>query len=561
MVEGPGRGRVRRKGRAAGMVLCALMLLSAACGGEGSDGDANGDGDGESVFVDLATLSTDDNLTSYDPGLVFTLDEAQVTTALYDGLTDFDYTDVENPELKPQVAESVESNEDATEWTFTIKDDQVFSNGDPVLPSSFKFAWERNGSADLASAYGYFITYVEGGEALLEGESSTLESVVADDEAMTLTVTLAAPLADFDALVSHPFFGPLPQALVEELEDTTEWGRETMIGNGPFKMERPADDQEVVLVPNERWGGNVMGDTETGVDRLIFRISADQDSAYAAFEAGEGDNATIPAGRYAEATSRYPNTVGSPLLGSYYFGFGWDDEQVGGPENVKLRQAISLAIDRDAINQNVYEGSRALPTGVTPAGIPGFEDGVCDYCDFDPERAADLYDEWVGEGNSLDGPLVVNFNSGAGHEDVVAIMQQNLEEALGIEVGLDPVSESYFERMGEGDCVVCRLSWFADYPAYRSFMNDLFSSAAIGGNNSSSFSDPAFDELIDRASAEPDDDARSELYREAEDLLVNTQTAIIPVNWYTGDQVYSEGVTGYGQPPLGIIAWERIRKG
>jgi oligopeptide transport system substrate-binding protein len=155
------------------------------------------------TLIDGAQLQAD-NLTSYDPGQVQTLDESQVTTAIYDGLTEFDFTDKTNPVLKAQVAEKWESNADATQFTFTVKKGQTFSNGDPVLPSSFKYAWVRNGQADFASPYGYLINYVKGGADLQKGTVTNLDSaIVADDTAMTLKVTLEAPQADFPAIVSH----------------------------------------------------------------------------------------------------------------------------------------------------------------------------------------------------------------------------------------------------------------------------------------------------------------------------------------------------------------------
>jgi oligopeptide transport system substrate-binding protein len=509
------------------------------------------------TLIDGAQLVDPTSLTSYDPGQVQTLDESQVTTAIYDGLTEFDYTDPTNPELKGQVAESWEPNADASEFTFTIKPGQVFSNGDPVLPSSFRYAWNRNGLAEFASSYGYLIDYVKGGAALQDGTSTDLgDAVVADDTAMTLKVTLETPQADFPSIVSHPFFGPLPEKVVSQLADQTEWNKMIMIGNGPFKMEAPANEQEVVLVRNDSWAGDVLGNTRAKLDKIIFKISADQSSAYTDFEAGNLDTATIPSGQYADAMAKYGNTVDSPQLASYYFQFGWTIPELAGEKNVKLRQAMSLAIDREEINQKVYEGVRPTATGIAPPGVPGYKEGLCEYCSYDLDQAKSLLEEWKAAGNTLT-PVTIDFNSGQGHEDVVAIVQENLK-ALGIETTTNPISSQYFKTMADGGCHFCRTGWVGDYPTYGNFSFDLFSTASVGGNNTGSFSDPAYDAILAQAQAEVDDTKRGELYQQAELYLLNTVTAAVPINTYVGDQVYADNVLGYVQPPLSIIQWQIV---
>ena len=252
------------------------------CGSLEYDADAPSGG----TFTDYAYLSDSGTNTSFDPGVVQTLSESQITTALFDGLTDFDFTEKCAPELKGAVAEKWEANDDATEFTFTIKDDQVFSDGSEVLPSNFKAAWERAGSQELASPYGYLVTYIEGGAELQDGSATELTGVVADDDAMTLTVTLSAPNADFPSIVSHPFFSPANTADLEKIGNTTGWGTKGLtIGNGPFILDT-ANDQEVVLTPNDEWGGNVYGDTEVKLDKLVFKQTIDVETAFQAFEAG-----------------------------------------------------------------------------------------------------------------------------------------------------------------------------------------------------------------------------------------------------------------------------------
>jgi ABC-type oligopeptide transport system substrate-binding subunit len=536
--------------------IAAVLVLSLAAAGCSTKKESAATG-GE--FIDGAQLQAD-NLTSFDPGLVQTLDESQITSAIYDGLTDFDFSDKENPKLKSLVAEKYESNSDATQWTFTIKKGQEFSNGDPVLPSSFKFAWERNGRASFASPYGYLIDYVKGG-ADLQKEGSTLTSldaIVADDSAMTLKVTLDKPNADFAAIVSHPFFGPLPEKLVKAHMD--DWGKTAMVGNGPFKMDAPANETEIKLSRNDKWNGNVLGDKKAKLDKLTFKIEKDPSGSYTDFESGGVMSATIPSGKYAQAQKDHPNTVKSGTLGSYHFDFGFKDNPQLSDEvrdNSKLRKAISMAIDREQINKKVYEDTRRMPTGIVMPGIPGFKKDLCKYCKFDLEGAKKMLEEWKAGGGTLTGPITLNFNTGASHEDVVAIIQENLR-AIGIDSKTDPVSQKYFGTMAKGACKFCRSGWYADYPTYANFMMDLFSTTALGGNNMGSFSDPKFDGFLDKATAETDEAKRFELYQQAEDYLLNEKMAAVPLNWYGGDQVYSDKVVGYDQPPLGIILWERV---
>jgi ABC-type transport system substrate-binding protein len=482
--------------------------------------------------------------------------------ALYDGLTEIDSSDPENPEIVPQVAESFESNEDATVWTFTIRDGLSFSDATPVLPSSFARAWERASDPEFAGDYSYLFSFIEGGQEKLDGTADSLAGVEADDEEMTLTVTLSAPYSNFDAVAGFQLFFPMPEA-VDELEDQNEWENGLMIGNGPFMLEAPRTDEEIVLVPNPEWDGTVYDESlelpeSPYLERIVFRVSGDVDTAYNAFEAGEGMTANIPPGRVQEADENYPTTLDVSILGSYHFDLNVEHPVIGGPENVLLRQAISQAIDREEINEAVYEGSRTTSTGVTPRGIPGFEEGLCEYCSYDPEAAQAAYEEWQAAGNELTEPIPIQFNVDQGHEPVVSIVVDNLD-AIGIPAepdGLD--SETYFTQLAEGACVMCRAGWFADYPTYDNFMYDLFHTDAIGGNNYSNMSNEEFDSLVDEAKATTDPDEQADLMTQAEQILLNEEIGVVPINWYLGDYVYNEDLVGFTQTSFGLITWEKI---
>ena len=531
-------------------------LTGTDCGQLEFDADATKGG----TFVDYADMSDSGTNTSFDPGAVQTLNEFQITQAIFDSLTDFDFTEKCKPELKGDLAESWEVNDDATQYTFTLKKGIKYSNGTEVKASDFKKAWERAGSAELASAYGYLVNSIKGGEALQAGDATTLEGVKADDAAGTLTIDLASPNAEFASILVHPFFSPAEPSDLAKIGNTTGWGDKGLtIGTGPFKLEK-ADETEVVLVPNDQWDGNVYGDTEVFLEKVQFKMTDSVETAFQTFEAGEGDSAPIPSGKYKDAMAAFPkNSVDNPLMGVYYFDFGADDPQVGGDKNVKLRQAISLAIDRQELNDKVYEGTRDDATGIVPPGIPGYDANICDYCEYDPERAKELFDEWKADGGKLTKPIRIDFNEGGSHGDVAAIIQANLKDNLGIETELAGVAEDYFKVVAEpGGCQICRAGWYADYPTYGNFMVDLFSAASIGGNNFGRFDNPEFEELIKKAQAEPDDAKRAKLYNDAESLLLNEQTHAVALNFYAGGQVFRDRVENYDYGPLGFVIWERM---
>jgi ABC-type oligopeptide transport system substrate-binding subunit len=493
-----------------------------------------------------------------DPALNSELDSYQVVRATHDGLTDIDtITNPEQPETVPHQAESYETNEDATVWTFTLKEGLTFADGEPILPSSYVRSWER--AVTLGGDYSYLFGFIEGGQEMLDGEADTLSGVVADDEAMTLTVTLSAPYANFDAVAGFQVFRPTHSSAVEA-GDQYENG--PMIGSGAYTMEVARNDQEVVLVKNENWAGDFNGNTwDTRADTIRFLISADVDTSLASMEAGETMSASAPSGRAQEIIDNeaWGTSLDSPYLGSYHFAFDHRDPIVAGPENLLLRQAISQAIDRDAINEAVFNGTRNVSTGITPPGIPGFKENICQFCAYDPAAAQAAFDEWTAAGNSLSEPIPIQFNAGGVHGDVVNIIVENLAE-IGIDAVADEQpSEGYFaDFLGGGGCVFCRVGWIADYPTYDNFTYDIFSTDSLDLNNYG-YSNPAFDDLVAEAKATTDEAIRNDLFNQAEELLLNTDIMAVPINWYNGDLVWDLAqVEGFDQDVLGLVHFEKV---
>ena len=165
--------------------------------------EAAGGAGGE--FIDLGTF-VGDPPEHIDPALNSTLDAYQVINAVYDGLTEIDATDPANPQIVPLVAETVESNEDASVWTFTIKEGAQFADGEEINASTFQNSWSAPPISPVTTRY--LLTFIEGGAERLDGTADTISGVVADDATRTLTVTLSAPYSNFDAVAGFQLFMP-----------------------------------------------------------------------------------------------------------------------------------------------------------------------------------------------------------------------------------------------------------------------------------------------------------------------------------------------------------------
>ena len=563
---------MRRNGRLVRLLalLMGLALLASACGsdddettsGRGGDTETEGNPVTGGNLVDLQNFGSSGEPDHIDPALSSTVQGSQPGQLIFDGLTETDY---KTGELKPMVAESFSSNPDASVWTFKLREGVTFSNGDPVLPSDFKYGWERVVNKAMASDVSYHLTdnaRIKGAKEMLEGTGTELTGVKADDATRTLTVELEAPLGIFPTIVSHLVFSPINKRTASQVSDQTKYEQGVMIGNGPYKMAEPwAHDRYIKLVRNDTyWGG--LNNHKAYIDTIEFRISKDINAGYTDFESGQGQIGYIPPGKNAEAKAKYGKNISDrPILGVYYWLFNQRDPVVGGPANLKLRQAISLAIDKKAIVDTVYSGTRRVATGFTPPGIPGYKEGLSEFPDRDLARARQLLAEWERESGKTAGslpPIKLNFGAGAGHEPVATLIQANLKD-LGINSTLDPRdSTTYFSQMRRGEGQFLRAGWFWDYVAYDNGMFPIFDSRAIGGDNMSFYENPRFDSAIDEARRQTDQSRAGSTYQTAEDMVLNQDTVVVPLNWYAGQVVYTSQLHNVIQGALGFFAYDEM---
>ncbi len=462
----------------------------------------------------------------------------QVGQTVFDSLVAFD---TETNEVIPAAAESWESNEDATVWTFNLVPGATFHNGDPVTAADFKFAWERICNPVNESEISYHLSAVEGYDAMQAEEADELSGVVAVDDT-TLEVTLSYPFADFEYVVGHPALAPIPSGAVDE------GFSEMPIGNGPFMMSEPwAHDQYVKV---ERFD-DYYGDAPY-IDGVDFQIFADQDTAFLEFEAGNLDFTELPVGQiesaietYGESEDGYSISPGNQVLlgeevATYYLLMNNNDEVLSDPA---VRRAFSLAINRQAICDVVFEGTRSPATGIVPPGIVGFQDDAWAYSQYDPDMAAQLLEEaGYPEGEGV--PTInLEYNTGSGHEDILQLVQQDLD-AVGIDSELVGTEwAQYLDKLLEGTYQAGRLGWIADYPIMDNFLYPLFTTGSQ--DNFAFYSDPAVDELLQEARQTTDQDERVAMYQEAE-VTIGEAAPVAPIMFYRHTRVASERVrNGY----------------
>lgn len=480
----------------------------------------------------------------------------QVTQSIFDSLTAIDPL---TSELVPAAAVSWEANDDATVWTFKLVEGAKFHDGSDVTAADFKYAWERMvnpaTNPEDPSVVSYHLSAIKGFAELSDGAAEGLEGVVAVDDT-TLEVTLSEPFADFAFVVAHPALAPVPQ---EAVEADAEAFAQMPIGNGPFKMVEPwAHDQYIKVEAFADYYGD-----KPNLDGVDFMIFKDEETAFREFEAGNLDFVSIPTGRIEELKSSkgesgdgYTVQPGEQVLvgaetSVYYMVMNTKDAALS---NAKVREAISLAINRQAICDTLFEGTRKPATGIVPPGIFGFQEDAWASSKYDVEAAKKA----LADAGYVDGAgfptITLSFNSGSGHEDIMQLIQADLK-AIGINAEMAGTEwAQYLKQLDAGQFQVGRLGWIADYPIVDNFLYPLFESAS--GDNKSKFSNPEFDAGILEARTIVDEDERVAAYQDLE-KLVGDATPVAPLMFYAHRHVGSDRVNDLVYSASGLASLDK----
>jgi len=436
------------------------------------------------------------------------------------------------------VAESWEANADATVWTFHLKENTKFHNGREVVAADFKYAWERICNPVTESGIGYHLAAIKGYDEMQAGTATELAGVKALDD-YTLEVTLSYPYGDFEQVVGHPCFCPIPK---EEVEKDPAAFALRPIGNGPFMIteEGWVADQYVKVVQFEDYKG-----TKPHIDGIDFMIYKDIETAWLEFKAGNIDFIDIPEGQieatkaeYGVSDNGYTANPGKqvllgPELGIYYLLLNNETEPFKNPD---MRRAVSLAINRQAICDVAYEGTRAPADSFIPEGMPGYMKNAWPYSHYDVAAAKEMLAKaGYPEGTPLP-PLALTYNSGAAHDQLMAMVQADLK-AIGFEVTLDTSdAPTYWDKAQNGNYQIGRSGWSADYPTIDNFIYSAFQSES--GDNYSQYASAAFDEAVLKARSVPDAADRLKAYEDIVAML-GEDCPVIPVDFYKHRNVSS----------------------
>jgi oligopeptide transport system substrate-binding protein len=487
---------------------------------------------------------------SLDPHKTSTVYEANILRDLFMGLM------IHNAkaELEPGAAESYTVSGDGKVYTFKMRAGAKWSDGSPVTAHDFVYSWQRLVNKDTAAEYAYMLSPVVNADAVTKGEKKPEELGVKAVDDMTFEVTLNSATPYFLEMLTHQATYAISKANVEKFgADFIKAGN--LVSNGAYMLAEfvPNDHIKAVKNPNFYDAANVQ------IDTVNYIPTEDRSTAMKRLEAGELDsNDDIPTEQLTELKAKFGDQVRiGPYLGTYYYVFKTDKEPW---KNVKLRHAVSMAIDRDYLAEKVWTNTMVPAYSLVPPGISGYEARPAEYAEktqLDREDEAKKILAELGYGPDKPLKMEIRYNTSENHKNTAVAIQEQLKP-LGIEVSMvnTDTKTHYGHLEQKGDFDIARGGWIADYKDPANFL-DLCKTGT--GNNYGQYANPEYDKLLADAAAAGAEERMKKL-SEAEAMGVARDLCFVPLLFYSYHTIVSSKLSGWEDNVMDVHPTRFIKK-
>jgi len=518
------------KSLAVGFVLATFAASSVfAAGTHPVTGEALAD---DQTF----TYSLLDEFTTADPQMVEDVSGSYFVRDLFEGLMNQDG----DGNLIPGVATGYTTNDAKDVYTFTLRNNARWSDGNPVTAHDFVYAWRRLADPATASPYSWFadIMALENVGAVMSGESPPEALGIRALDNHTLEVRLTASLPYFAAMTTHASTFPSPQWTVRTFGDN--WTKPgNIVGNGAYVLTEHIPNETATRERNTMYWNN----DATIIDKVVTLVINDENTDFTRWEAGETDKGAVPSGQYPRLKAEYPDeAISFPRLCTYYMTFNLSPSGPEAFKDVRVRQALSYALDRSVVTDKVLQGGQIQAFTFTPGATAGFEVPAVAFGQMSQDqRNVNAKLLMAAAGYGPDNPLKFEYmyNTSEGHKKIAIAAQQMWKETLGAEATLaNQEWKTFLKTRGGQNFDVARGGWCGDYNEASTFL-DLMTTPS--GYNDGKFSNAEVDELM--TSARTMSDATSN-YTRVEEIMAN-EMPIIPVYHYTGVFMLRNNLKGW----------------
>ena len=533
-------------------LLGAIFVLLALTGcdkKEAAKAEGTKEGEGASTkqqaeeFVagtkaDMFTLALAADPETFDTAKMSGAPEGRIAFNVFEGLMMPNVTTegLDDPSklVVPGVAESYEMSEDGKTYTFKLRKDAKWSNGEPVTAKDFEWSWKRVLTPGFPADYAQMLWVIEGAEAYNKGENKDWASVgvkATDDQ--TLQVVLTSPTPYFLELLAFYTFFPTPQKVVEEKGD--DWTRpENIVSNGPYRLASYKPQQEIVLETNEHYWDKAA----LKIPKAKLRIIPDATARVTAYKTGElhWSGAGLPVAQITSLLT-HPDYYREPLLGTYYYRINVKND--GALQNPKVREALALAIDRSSLVNNTLNGLYESAESFVPP-MAGYKSVT--KTDYNIKKAKDALAEAGFPGGKGFPKVSLLYNTDENHKLVAESVQDMWKRNLGIDVALNNKEwKTYLQDVDTLSYEIARAGWIGDFNDPMTFL-DMW--VTDNGNNDTGWSNEQYDKLIADAQKEVDPKKRAELLQQAEKLLLE-QGPVIAIYYYATNGLRSSKLKGF----------------